>query len=294
MKHKLEYVHDNPEFYFTQRARNGGYICPVCGNGSGKDGTGVELIRGQTFRYKCFKCGTSGDVINFYAAEHHITNTDAISQVFKMYGLDTVEKNISASKVVAEQSETIELAEELKVANIIAEDIAMATEHLNETNYFSKRGISNEVAVRCNCGFIKSWTHPKKRGEEKIIPSDRVIIPTSGESYVARAVDEDNRIPKMKAGASNIFNVEVLKTSQQNVVIVEGEFDALSVIEAGNDSVALGSTTNVDKFLSWLKENNVVPKKPLIIDLDNDSAGKTAMKNGNDHLYGSTMRLLRL
>ena len=294
MKHKLEYVHDNPEFYFTQRARNGGYICPVCGNGSGKDGTGVELIRGQTFRYKCFKCGTSGDVINFYAAEHHITNTDAISQVFKMYGLDTVEKNISASKVVAEQSETIELAEELKVANIIAEDIAMATEHLNETNYFSKRGISNEVAVRCNCGFIKSWTHPKKRGEEKIIPSDRVIIPTSGESYVARAVDEDNRIPKMKAGASNIFNVEVLKTSQQNVVIVEGEFDALSVIEAGNDSVALGSTTNVDKFLSWLKENNVVPKKPLIIDLDNDSAGKTAMKKLAEGLRKMQIRYFSL
>ena len=56
-----------------------------------------------------------------------------------------------------------------------------------------------------------------------------MIIPTSAESYVARAVDENNKLPKMKAGA---------------------EFDALSIIEVGNDAIALGSTTNVDKLLN--------------------------------------------
>jgi len=262
---RFEHIHSNPEVYFTQKSRHGGYICPVCGNGSGKDGTGVRLIKGQTFRYKCFKCGTSGDVINFYAAEHHMSNADAIVEVFRLYGLSTAE-NISISKVADGQSDTTDLAEELKILNMIAEDISRATENLSETDYFSKRGISKEVASRYGCGFVKGWT------------PDRVIIPTSAESYVARAVDDKNRLPKMKAGASNIFNVEILKTSRQNVVVVEGEFDALSVIEAGNDAVALGSTTNVDKFLSWLKENNVVPQKPLIIDLDDDSAGKTATK----------------
>jgi len=274
---RFEHIHSNPEVYFTQKSRHGGYICPVCGNGSGKDGTGVRLIKGQTFRYKCFKCGTSGDVINFYAAEHHMSNADAIVEVFRLYGLSTAE-NISISKVADGQSDTTDLAEELKILNMIAEDISRATENLSETDYFSKRGISKEVASRYGCGFVKGWTHPKKRGDKNVIPSDRVIIPTSAESYVARAVDDKNRLPKMKAGASNIFNVEILKTSRQNVVVVEGEFDALSVIEAGNDAVALGSTTNVDKFLSWLKENNVVPQKPLIIDLDDDSAGKTATK----------------
>ena len=160
----------------------------------------------------------------------------------------------------------------------------------HETDYFSKRGISNEVAVRYNCGFIKGWIHPKKREDKNVVSSDRVIIPTSAESYVARAVDENNRIPKMKAGASNIFNVEILKTSKQNVVVVEGEFDALSVIEAGNDAIALGSTTNVDRFLKWLKENSVSPQKPLIIDLDNDDAGKTAMKKLTEGLRKMQIR----
>ena len=286
---KIEQIHKNPEVYFTQKARDGGYVCPVCGNGSGKDGTGVKLIKGQTFRYKCFKCGTSGDVINFYAAEHHLSNADAIMEVIRLYGLDTTE-NTSVSKVVDGQSGTTELAEELKIASIIAEDIVSATGNLNETDYFSKRGISNEVVVRYNCGFIRNWIHPKKRDDKNVVPSDRVIIPTSAESYVARAVDENNRIPKMKAGASNVFNVEVLKTSQQNVVVVEGEFDALSVIEAGNDAIALGSTTNVDKFLNWLKENNVSPQKPLIIDLDNDEAGKAAIKKLSEGLRKMQIR----
>lgn len=286
---KFEYIHSNPEVYFTRKARNGGYVCPVCGNGTGKDGTGVKLIKGQTFRYKCFKCGTSGDVINFYAAEHHISNSDAIAEVFKLYGLSTAE-NISLSKMAGRQSDSTELVEELKILNIIAEDIEKATENLNETDYFAKRGISNEVVARYNCGFIKGWTHPKKRGDKNVVPSDRVIIPTGVESYVARATDENNRLPKMKAGVINIFNVEILKTSSHNVVVVEGEFDALSVIEAGNDAVALGSTTNVDKFLNWLKENNIVPQKPLIIDLDNDEAGRTATKKLTEGLRKMQIR----
>ena len=223
MEEKLEYVHDNPEVYFTQKAKDGGYICPVCGNGSGKSGTGVKLIKGQTFRYKCFKCGTSGDVINFYAAEHHISNAEAIGQVFKIYGLDFSPKNF------ADKSEKTveEVAENLELAKMIAEDIAKATKNLSQTNYFQRRGISEEVAIRYGCGFIKGWTHPKKRGDKNVVPSDRVIIPTSSESYVARAVDENNKIPKMKAGSSGIFNIDVLKTSTQNVVVVEGEFGLL-------------------------------------------------------------------
>ncbi len=279
LEEKLDYVHNNPEIYFTQKAKNGGYICPVCGNGSGKDGTGVLLIKGQTFRYKCFKCGTSGDVINFYAAEHHLNNAEALQQMFNIYGLETPKSNFRASEQSSQKSEKTveEITEDLQLENVIAEDIAKAGENLNQTSYFKSRGISEEITTRYGCGFLKNWVHPKKRGDKKIIPSDRAIIPTGVNSYVARAVDE-NKIPKMKVGTSNIFNVDVLRNSEKNVAVVEGEFDALSIIEVGNDAIALGSTTNVDKFLNWLKENNIKPKKPLILDLDDDDAGKSAMK----------------
>lgn len=275
-RENFDYIHEHPEIYFTQQAKDGGYVCPVCGNGSGKSGTGVKLIKGQTFRYKCFKCGTSGDVINFYAAEHNISNVDAIPQVLEMYGLDFAQKKFHKKSAQQNTSSQEEFVKTQLENELITNDIILAAEHLHETNYFAKRGISYNVAETYNCGFIKSWTHPKKCNDEKVIPSDRAIIPTSKESYVARAVDENNRIPKMKAGSSKIFNIDVLKTSKQNVVVVEGEFDALSIIEAGNDAIALGSTTNVDKFLKWLKEKKVQPHQPLILNLDADDAGRKA------------------
>ena len=271
----FDYIHDHPEIYFTQKAKNGGYVCTVCGNGSGKSGTGVKLIKGQTFRYKCFKCGTSGDVINFYAAEHNISNLEAIPRVFEMYGLDFVTKKFqpkSAPKKILSKEDIIQSQLEKE---LIANDIILAAEHLHETDYLARRGISHKVAEKYNCGYIEKWIHPKKRGDSQILPSPRVIIPTSPESYIARAID-DNKIPKMKAGSSEIFNIDILQNSYQNVVVVEGEFDALSIIEAGNDAIALGSTTNVDKFLKWLKEKNIQPHQPLVLNLDADDAGQKA------------------
>ena len=284
LEDKIAYIHEHPEVYFTQEARKGGYICPVCENGTGSDGTGVKLIKGQSFRYKCFKCGTSGDVINFYAAEHHLTNAEAITEVLRMYGLETQEYHTPPVKPTPKVKTVAEVAEDLKVASMIASDISLGQENLGKDTgnfFFQRRGISKEVALRYGCGFIKNWVHPKLRngtGDKKIVPSDRMIIQTGTESYVARAVDPKNKMPKLKAGKSNIFNLEVLKTSEQNVVVVEGEFDALSVIEAGNDAIALGTTTNVEKFLTWLKESGVRPKKPLVIDLDADEAGRMAAK----------------
>lgn len=284
LEDKIAYVHEHPEVYFTQEARKGGYICPVCENGTGTDGTGVKLIKGQSFRYKCFKCGTSGDVINFYAAEHHLTNAEAITEVLRMYGLETQDYHTPPVKPTQKVKTVAEVAEDLKVASMIASDISLGQENLEKDTgnfFFQRRGISKEVALRYGCGFIKSWVHPKLRNgtcDRKVIPSDRMIIPTGTESYVARAVDPKNKMPKLKAGKSNIFNLEVLRSSEQNVVVVEGEFDALSIIEAGNDAIALGTTTNVEKFLSWLKESGVRPKKPLVIDLDADEAGRTAAR----------------
>ena len=276
LRDSLDYIHAHPEVYFTQEAKKGGYVCPVCGNGSGEDGTGVKLIKGQSFRYKCFKCDTSGDVINFYAAEHHIDNREAILQVCALYGLEVPTKKFKkVSHVHRRISSNAESVKNQAETEIIANDVVLAASHLRETDYFSKRGISYETAEKYHCGYIAEWIHPQKRGEQKIFPSPRVIIPTSSTSYVARSTD-DNKVPKMKAGTTSIFNIDTLKSSQQHVVIVEGEFDALSIIEAGNDAIALGSTSNVDKLIDWLREKNIRPHLPLVLSLDADEAGQKA------------------
>lgn len=150
IRDNIDYIHAHPEIYFTQEAKKGGYVCPVCGNGSGSDGTGVKLIKGQSFRYKCFKCDTSGDVINFYAAEHHVSNIEAIAQVSALYGLEIPKKKFKrishAHKRSSSNEKSLEKSENKTEKEVIAKDILLAASHLRETDYFIKRGISYETA----------------------------------------------------------------------------------------------------------------------------------------------------
>ena len=53
-----------------EKARHNGYICPECGNGSGEDGTGIDIVyKNNHYCTKCMKCGKSFDNIHFLA--HH-------------------------------------------------------------------------------------------------------------------------------------------------------------------------------------------------------------------------------
>ena len=54
---------------FLQRAKKNiagkpSYICPACGNGGGKDGTGITEDRERPGHYHCFVCGFDGDAFD--------------------------------------------------------------------------------------------------------------------------------------------------------------------------------------------------------------------------------------
>jgi replicative DNA helicase len=126
-------------------------------------------------------------------------------------------------------------------------------------------------------GYDPAWQSPKALREGKNPPvSQRIIIPTERSSYIARAVDlnADPKYKAVKEGTSEVFNKKALRGAE-SVFIVEGEIDALSVIEAGGQALALGGLGNKNKFISLLKENP--PIAPVIIlSLDNDEAGRKA------------------
>jgi len=119
-----------------------------------------------------------------------------------------------------------------------------------ETDYFSFRGIGEAAINKFMLGFDAEWRSPKALREGKNPPaSPRIIIPTESKSYIARAVDS-NADPKYKAvkeGPAEIFNKKALLGTEP-VFIVEGEIDALSVIEVGGQSLALGGAGNIKKI----------------------------------------------
>lgn len=275
---------------YLQKARRTGYVCPSCGNGTGKNGDGIIVDPRSTGHphYKCYKCGLYADNLELISKRFDLKDfKQTLNKGCELYGITIKEKiiplkekedtqNASKSRAKAEQKPVNEedFKEEFKAwAN------AMQVEGNPGQLYLQGRGLSLETISRFNIGYCETWKHPKTRGNDNIPSSPRVIIPTSDYSYLARDIREEipeneKRYSKSKAGQMRIFNSEGIKDNKNPCFLVEGEIDALSIIEAGGQAIALGSTANINTFLDRVSECK--GEAPFIIALDNDSAGNSA------------------
>lgn len=148
--------------------------------------------------------------------------------------------------------------------------------------YLQSRGVSLETARAYGLAFDPAWVSPtalanlRAQGKDwSPPPSPRILIPTSEGGYTARATgpNTEPRFRKMKEGPAGLFNPAALwNQARRPVFIVEGEFDALAVLEAGGLAVALGSVSNQAKLLALVEEK--APSGTLILSLDNDEAGR--------------------
>ena len=85
----------------------------------------------------------------------------------------------------------------------------------------------------------------------------------------------------MKEGPVHIFNEEALSKNQP-IFIVEGEIDAMSIMETGKaEAIGLGSVANINIFMKALYKAKKARKDDfyptLLIALDNDDAGNRAI-----------------
>ena len=247
------------------------YCCPLCNSGNKQHGTGAFSINEETNTWKCFSCGTSGDVLDLIG---HIENKpefiDQIKRASELFNINITEDLPKKKEAVKKDLETD-----------YTEFFSQAKKRIKETRYLEARGISEEIANKFNIGFMPDFRHPK--ASEDVRKNPYLIIPTSKHSYVMRDTQEvDHAKPKefikdryFKVGRSRIFNLKALY-EEKPCFIVEGEIDALSIYEAGAQAIALGSTTTVKNLLDILKEKK--PTRELLIALDNDDAGKKATK----------------
>lgn len=158
--------------------------------------------------------------------------------------------------------------------------------HINETDYPQRRGLSSRTIDRFKLGYIKAWKHPKAPNAPA---SPRLIIPTGRSSYLARdtradLTDEQARYSKQKVGKIQLFNRAALQASSRPVFVVEGEIDALSIIEAGGEAVAIGTTAKASSFIEYCKKSR--PAQPLLLAFDNDKAGRECSQKIADGLEG--------
>lgn len=268
-----------------ERDKSGkGWICPICGSGGGRHGTGMTSRDGVHFT--CWACDSKPeDIIGIVQKRDGVDYVTALRLCCEWLGLMQEFESLYGKKGGSMMGNSLYKAREegKAAATKPPADYTAYYEkcaaNIENTDYWRKRGLSLETVKRFRLGFDGEWRHPKAVAEGKKPPATpRMIIPTSKHSYIARDTREvvpagQESYKKQKCGESHLFNADAVKEDAP-VFVVEGEFDALSVIEAGGSAMALGGIGNVKKFLAFLDRNK--PKRPLIISLDKDEAGKRA------------------
>ena len=263
------------------------YVCPLCGSGEGHNGTGAFSIKDGT-SWKCFSCNEGGDIFDLIGKYEGIADhSEQLKRAGELFGV-----TIDSHRSTAREDFSPEYQNQPKNERYTQGDIhttaytqpaetdfkdffLQAHSHIKETDYPQRRGLSQETIDRFGLGFVAEWRHPKA---PKSPATPRLIIPISKYSYLARDIRAE--IPEEQAGykkskvkgrekVSWTFNAKALQTATKPIFVVEGELDALSIIEVGGEAVALGSINYTRAFLELVKVKR--PAQPLILALDNET-----------------------
>lgn len=138
---------------------------------------------------------------------------------------------------------------------------------LNQTDYLQKRGITQTTAEIFNLGYSAL--------------ANSIIIPYGQDGYyVQRAINpiEKHDRYRFPIGQVRVYNAEALKECK-TVFIVEGQFDALSIMqesEAGAVATSTSQTRLIVKTLQKFKEQDPTINPTIILSMDNDRAGQKA------------------
>ena len=225
-------------------------------------------------RCKCFSCGASYDIFDLIGIDYGLTDDkDIFNKAYEMYGL-TIDSPQPAERKPQQKKEA-QKAEDFmdyyKTAQEARKDPAAQ-------DYLRQRGISEEVAAKYWLGYDANYStfDIDEGGQQSFSKWRALIIPTGKSSYIVRNMDTPKEPQKKnryrKKGASLLFNSRALYAADKPVFIVEGELDALSIIEAGGQAVGLGSTSNYKQLLSLLEKQKAA--QPLILALDADEDGR--------------------
>lgn len=284
---------------FLQKAKNGGYICPNCHNGSGPDGTGIMRVPAKPGTkedgsyYKCFKCDLHEDTLGLwriytgaadmgaatksFCSTFHIGNDtggtgeilNCNSRIDDPIPAGTKGKTMEYTHTHNEAKTTVNTNETGESGENLLPYFKECAARLKDTDYLKKRGISTGTVEK----FPLLGYDPSFKGSHGKTWK-ALIIPTSYTSYGARNIDpgapKDERYKKQ--GPMHLYSISGQIGVKVPLIICEGEIDTLSIVEAGGGAIGLGSTANYKKAIEALRIGR--PRYPVILALDNDESGE--------------------
>lgn len=248
----------------TRRSKGGLYNCPLCNSGTGKNKTGAFSIFDGGKAWHCLSCEKGGDIFKLIELVENKPNfTDQVERAAEIAGM-----RIEKTQPMKQPQPTIKA----DPAGRYAEYIAKCHAAINETDYFKKRGFTDEAIERFNLGYdsIKKVI---------VIPYDK-----SGNYYITRSIsDKVFRKPDTdEAGPEPIFNKAALY-EKKPCFVCESPIDAISILSISDkcNAIALGGTGS-EKLKTAVTEKR--PNCILILNFDNDEPGRTATEKAAEKL----------
>lgn len=276
------------DFVPIQRSKKAGknmYICPVCGSGTGKNGTGACHYYEDTKRIICFANGCftekGQDTLGALRTIWQCGETEALERAGYILDKNTTAPTHQGHIKHQEHKEHKESATP-DYSAFYKQRHQELKESPDALAYLHGRGITDASIDRFNLGYCASWKHSTSPNST---PTRRIIIPRTRGTYTARNIDaprndwEKDRTKQVQGRQKDLFNLEALETAG-TPWIIEGEIDAISLYQAGAGAVvAIGTTNNTETILAEAKKH---PNAVYILALDNDPDKENGTNPGKD------------
>lgn len=248
----LKYIQGETGQTAERRGANtyGFKVCPICNKGD------HFTINSKSNYFNTWgACSVDGgSVIDFEMAYYNRTEAEAIKALEEYLGLNNSPTN---------RKKTDEIAKE-NYSSLIAE----WKKNSGQTDYFTRRGLTEKTINKYKLGY-------NAEGHTSYGKAFKYIIPVT-ENYIILREEGNENGRYRNAGQAEILNRQYITDSSiNNIFIVEGAFDALSIEELGHDAIALNSTSNANKLIELIHEHkDKLNNKEFILIPDNDEAGQ--------------------
>lgn len=272
----MAYIKQQSPEAFLLKAKKRGYVCPVCGNGTGSSGDGI-VRNPRDGRYHCFKCGeVSGDIFDLIGVCFGLSDFNSqFAKAVQLYNVK-VDKYTGSSSLQEKTPEAAE-ADDIPEDNDVSEYLEKCRQNVGLTSFYADRGISAATAERFGLGYDPGFSEGTGGRIWKA-----AVLPTSPESYEVRNTEVSpdsgamSRDKYRKHGRAVIFNLSPeIMAGNAPLFVCEGIMDALSIIECGSRAVALGSAANYRLFCDAVDKNGI--SCPAVLLFDADEAGRNAL-----------------
>ncbi len=271
-------------------------------------------IHPQKGIFKCFSCGTGGDLISFYALINKKKWSEAVVDLAQKYGLkieygDESKTEIQIKKQLYELNR--ECLEYFKT-NLYSKSGEHAQDYLR-----NKRGYSIETIKKYEIGYaLNSWealsdflSKNKKYNKELLIASGLFVIKENQEGYYDRfrnrviipILDDNNNVigfggrtlsnddaKYINSPETLIFNkgsiLYGLNHAKEEIrqldyaILTEGYLDVITAHQSGllNTVASLGTACTIQQIRLLTKYSE---SKKIYLCMDTDSAGKKAVES---------------